>query len=40
MNDESDPNTQFDADGYYGEEDVSNEDIDLSLLDEDQKDDK
>jgi hypothetical protein len=31
----ADENTKFDADGYYGEEEIDNQDIDMSFLDED-----
>lgn len=30
----ADDKSQLDADGYYGDEDVSSEEIDLSFLDE------
>lgn len=33
-------NTKADTDGYYGDEDVQDEDLDLSFLDEDEKDSK
>lgn len=31
---------QVDTDGYYGDEDVESDEIDLSFLDEDEKDKK
>lgn len=31
-------NDKSQADGYYGDEDVNNDEIDLSFLDEDDKD--
>jgi hypothetical protein len=33
-------NSQVEPDGYYGEEDVQDEELDLSFLDEDEKEDK
>jgi hypothetical protein len=36
----ADQTQQPDADGYYGEEEIDNEDIDLSFLDEDEKNSK
>ena len=33
-------NTQQDADGYYGDEDMSADELDLSFLDQDQDDDE
>ena len=32
--------SQFDADGYYGEEDLDSDEVDLSFLDEEEKDNK
>jgi hypothetical protein len=32
--------SRLEADGYYGEENMNDEDLDLSFLDEDEKEDK
>jgi hypothetical protein len=35
----SNDNTQLDADGYYGDDDINSDEIDLSFLDDDDKQD-